>query len=553
MTYLVDILPGIAFAQQNYLPAEAEATLNTLQLWFITGASIMLVFLVLWQIFQNNARNRKGSIVKNAKEEAERILAAAREQGATDAEAIRKEAELQAQTVVIAAKKEAENTFNERRKEFSRTEERLAFREETLEQKLGILQDRLAELDKRDAANKAEANGLEETRKELAAQKEKNFAELQRIAGLNAEDAKKELLDTMRLSMENERSQMIRRMQEESRQELVNAGREIMINAMQRYAGDCAFEHTTTTVPLPNEEMKGRIIGREGRNIRTLEAATGTNLLVNETPQAVVISCHDSIRREVARLVLEKLVADGRIHPTRVEEVVEKTRQELEQEIAKTGQEAADRLDVRLPQNLIQLLGTLKFRFSFSQNVLTHSIEVASMAGAMAVELGLDEMKARRAGLLHDIGKAVDHEVEGTHASIGAELLRRAGEDPVVVNAVAAHHEEQEKTSAIAVLVQICDTLSAARPGARAETTEFFLHRLEDLERIGNSFAGVESCFAVQAGRELRVMVKPEEISEDGAIVLAREMAERIESEMRYPGQIRVSVIRETRVIDYAK
>lgn len=553
MTYLVDILTGIAFAQQNYLPAAEEAALNTLQLWFITGASIMLVFLVLWQIFQNNARNRKGIVVKNAKGEAERILAAAREQGAMEAESIRKEAELQAQAVVIAAKNEAEKAVNERRKEFSRTEERLASREETLEQKLGILQDRLAELDKRDAANKAESNGLEETRKELVAQKEKNFAELQRIAGLDAEAAKKELLETMRLSMESERSQMIRRMQEESRQELLKAGREIMINAMQRYAGDCAFEHTTTTVPLPNEEMKGRIIGREGRNIRTLEAATGTNLLVDETPQAVVISCHDPIRREVARLVLEKLVADGRIHPSRVEEVVEKTRQELEQEIAKTGQEAADRLDIRLPQNLIQLLGTLKFRFSFSQNVLTHSIEVASMAGAMAVELGLDELKARRAGLLHDIGKAVDHEVEGTHASIGAELLRRAGEDPVVVNAVAAHHEELEKTSAIAVLVQICDTLSAARPGARAETTEFFLRRLEDLERIGNSFAGVESCFAVQAGRELRVMVKPEEISEEGATVLAREMAERIESEMRYPGQIRVSVIRETRVIDYAK
>ena len=422
-----------------------------------------------------------------------------------------------------------------------------------MEQKLGILQDRLAELDRRDAANKAEANGLEEIRRELARQKEKNFAELQRIAGLDIDTARKELLETLQFSMETERSQMIRRMQEEARQELLHAGREIMINAMQRYAGDCAFEHTTTTIPLPNEEMKGRIIGREGRNIRTLEAATGTNLLVDETPQAVVISCHDPVRREVARLVLEKLVSDGRIHPTRVEEVVEKTRQELEQEIDKTGQEAADRLDIRLPQNLIHLLGTLKFRFSFSQNVLTHSIEVASMAGAMAAELGLDEMKARRAGLLHDIGKAVDHEVEGTHASIGAELLRRAGEDSVVVNAVAAHHEEQEKASAIAVLVQICDTLSAARPGARAETTEFFLHRLEDLERIGTSFDGVESCFAVQAGRELRVMVKPEEISEEGAVVLAREMAERIESEMRYPGQIRVSVIRETRVVDYAK
>jgi len=323
---------------------------------------------------------------------------------------------------------------------------------------------------------------------------------------------------------------------------------------MQRYAGDCAYERTTSTIPLPNEEMKGRIIGREGRNIRTIEAATGGNVLIDDTPEAVVISCFDPVRREIARITMERLVADGRIHPARVEEIVAKVRRDVEAEVAKAGQDAVTQLGVtRLRQNIVQLLGRLKYRYSFSQNVLMHSMEVASMMGVIAAQLGLDERKARRAGLLHDIGKAVDHEVEGTHAAIGADLLKRAGEEEDIVNAVAAHHEEVEKTSLMAILVQICDTLSASRPGARSETTELYLKRLEQLETIGNSFDGVETCFAIQAGRELRVIVQPEKISEDRATVLAREMAERIEKEMRYPGQVRVSIIRETRAIDYAK
>ena len=300
--------------------------------------------------------------------------------------------------------------------------------------------------------------------------------------------------------------------------------------------------------------MKGRIIGREGRNIRTIEAATGVNILIDDTPEAVVISCFDPVRREIARLTMERLVSDGRIHPSRVEEIVAKMKKDVENEIQKTGQETVQQLGIaRLRPNLVTLIGRLKYRYSFSQNVLMHSIEVANMMGAIAASVGLDERKARRAGLLHDIGKAVDHEVEGTHAMIGADLLKRAGEDDEIVNAVAAHHEETEKTSLLAILVQICDTLSASRPGARSETTELYLKRLEQLETIGNSFDGVENCFAIQAGRELRVIVQPEKISEDRAAILAHDMAERIEKEMRYPGQVRVSIIRETRAVDYAK
>lgn len=583
----LELLNLLTFAQQNYLTAEQEAALNTLQLWVITGASIMLVLLMLWQIFLNNrSLGRLGTAKKKAQEEADQILADAREQAAkalseakeqadkelldaktltekalSDAKAraesesasILKTAELQAKEITVSAKDAADKAIAERRAEIAKTEERLTAREDSLEQKLGLLQERLAELDKRDTANKAEAQRLDNVKIALAAKEEDNHRELQRIAGLTADEARKEILDGLQESMRAERSQLIKRQQEETRQALQKDANEIMITAMQRCASDCVYEHSITTIPLPNEEMKGRIIGRDGRNIRTIEAATGANLLVDESPQAVVISCFDPVRREVARQVLEKLINDGRIHPSRIEEIVASTHEDLIQEIIKTGQEAADRFGLLLPQNLIQLLGTLKFRYSFSQNVLTHSIEVAAMAGSIAGELGLDVSMAHRAGLLHDIGKAVDHEMEGTHASLGAELLRRAGEDALVINAVAAHHEEVEKASAIAVIVQICDTLSAARPGARAETTEFFMRRLENLERIGNSFPGVENCYAIQAGRELRIMVKPSMVSDEDAVILAREVAERIESEMRYPGQIRVSVIRETRVHDYAK
>ncbi len=555
MTYhLSNILTDcLVLAQDSFLNPEQEAELNTLQLWFITGGILLLVLLVLWQVLVINRGGRLEKKTKEAQADAERLLESSRENALAEAEGIRMNAELKAKETMVSAQAAAEALMTERRKEIAKMEERLTSREDSLAEKLGLLQERLAELDKRDAANKEKAAALDEIRATLDKEHAKNVAELTRISGLDVETAKKELLEELRQSMQVERATMIRRQQEEARQELQTEARQVMIAAMQRYAADCVFEHTTTAVPLPNEEMKGRIIGREGRNIRTLEAATGTNLLVDETPNAVVISCFDPIRREVARLVLEKLINDGRIHPSRVEEIVEKTRQELGQEILKTGQDAAERFALPLPQNLITLLGTLKYRFSFAQNVLAHSIEVASMAGDIAAELGLSRIQAQRAGLLHDIGKAVDHEVEGTHASIGAEILRRSGEDPLVVNAVAAHHEEVEKESPIAVIVQICDTISAARPGARSETTEFFLRRLEDLERIGNSFPGVDNCYAIQAGRELRVLVKPDKVTEEGTVLLARELAERIESEMRYPGQIRVSVIRETRVVDYAK
>ena len=327
-----------------------------------------------------------------------------------------------------------------------------------------------------------------------------------------------------------------------------------MISAIQRYAGDCTYERTTATIPLPNDEMKGRIIGREGRNIRALEAATGVNILIDDTPEAVVISCFDPIRKETARRLLEKLISDGRIHPTRIEELVKKIRKEIDDELFEYGEKAVLDASVQgVPKALLPLLGRLHFRFSFSQNVLKHSIETAAFMGAIAAELGLDEQKARRIGLFHDIGKAVDHEVEGTHAAIGADILRKYNEAKDVINAVAAHHGEVEGTSVYAALTNACDALSASRPGARSETTELYLKRLEQLETIANDFPGVESCFALQAGREIRVVVQPEKINENQAQVMARDICGRIEKEMNYPGQIKVTIIRETRSVEYAK
>ena len=427
-------------------------------------------------------------------------------------------------------------------------------KEDNVDKKMEQLETRISDLDRRDKELRNRQEKLNADQAALAAKAQQQLKELERISGMSQDEARDILLARLEECLEQDRGTLIRRFQEENKQKLQADAQEIMVNAMQRYAGDCAYERTTSTIPLPNEDMKGRIIGREGRNIRTIEAATGVNVLIDDTPEAVVISCFDPVRREIARITMERLVADGRIHPARVEEMVNKVKKEVENEIQKAGQETVAQLGItRLRPNIVNLIGRLKYRYSFSQNVLMHSIEVASMMGAIAASVGLDERKAKRAGLLHDIGKAVDHEVEGTHAAIGAELLKRAGEDEDIVNAVAAHHEEVEKTSLMAILVQICDTLSASRPGARSETTELYLKRLEQLEEIGNSFEGVENCYAIQAGRELRVIVQPEKISEDRAAVLAHDMAERIEKEMRYPGQVRVSVIRETRAVDFAK
>ncbi|NLF92826.1 MAG: ribonuclease Y [Oligosphaeraceae bacterium] len=543
----------------EYLLLLDSALINS-ELPFVIVIIIMLAVIIFWIWKQSRSQGRGGDRA-GAQSEAEKIIAAAQEEATQvrrrvqqEGEVLLKEAQIKAKETVLAAKDEFEASCKQHRRELQKNEERLTAKEDNLDKRLAQLESRLEELDKRDQELKLQSENLRTKQEELKAKLNQQIVELQRVANLSEEEARQILLDRLEESLENERGLLIRRYQEENKQRLIQESQVIMVGAMQRYAGDCAYERTTSTIPLPNEDMKGRIIGREGRNIRTIEAATGCSILIDDTPEAVVISCFDPVRREIARITMERLVADGRIHPARVEEIVNKVRKEVEGEIQKAGQETIEKLGIaRLRPNIVSLLGRLKYRYSFSQNVLMHSIEVATMMGAIAAQIGLDERKAKRAGLLHDIGKAVDHEVEGSHAAIGADLLKRAGEEEDIVNAVAAHHEEAEKTSLMAILVQICDTLSASRPGARSETTELYLRRLEQLESIGNAFEGVENCFAIQAGRELRVIVQPERISENAAAVMAREMAERIEKEMRYPGQIRVSVIRETRSIDYAK
>ncbi len=527
------------------------AAVEASQLYVLAGMVLVLVIMAIWLIVTRKAKqDNEKALLKQANEEAELI----RQKASLEAENIIKDSKIKAKEELIRLRDQFEKDSVERRKELQKLENRLNSKEETLDKRQEQMDAKVAETEAKERDIKSKLEGIKNKEAVLTEKLGRQIEELERIAGLTREEAKAQLLEKLEETMENERGLLIRRYQEENRQRLTEDAQKIMINAMQRYAGDCAYERTTYTIPLPNEEMKGRIIGREGRNIRTIEAATGVNVLIDDTPEAVVISCFDPVRREIARLTMERLVSDGRIHPARVEEIFAKMKKDVESEIQKAGQEAVQQLGItRLRPNLVSLIGRLKYRYSFSQNVLMHSIEVASMMGAIAAQVGLDERKARRAGLLHDIGKAVDHEVEGTHAMIGADLLKRAGEDDEIVNAVAAHHEEVEKTSLMAILVQICDTLSASRPGARSETTELYIKRLEQLETIGNSFDGVESCFAIQAGRELRVIVQPEKISEDRATVLAHDMAERIEKEMRYPGQVRVSVIRETRAIDYAK
>jgi ribonuclease Y len=371
---------------------------------------------------------------------------------------------------------------------------------------------------------------------------------------MTRDQARVQLMQRLEKELITERATMIRRYSEEVKRTCDEESQKLLIQAMQRYAGECAYDRTTATIPLPSDEMKGRIIGREGRNIRVFEAATGVNVLIDDTPSAVVITCFDPVRREVARLSLERLVEDGRIHPTRVEEVVEKAREDINKEIIKAGEDALHAAKVAdVDHQVVEVLGRLRFRYSYSQNVLQHSIEVAALMAMIAAELDLDVEKAKRMGLFHDIGKALDHDIEGSHALIGMEFLKRANEDKDVLNGVGCHHDEIPSESSLASLVSVCDALSASRPGARSETTEFYIKRLEQLEEIGNSYEGVDACYAVQAGREIRVIVEPEKVNELEATVMSRDLAERIESEMQYPGQIKVCVVRETRAVEYAK
>ena len=471
-----------------------------------------------------------------------------------EADQILREARVTAKADVVKLKEAFEDEVRDRRREQLSAEKRLAKKEENITRKEDSLDAKVRNIEKKEhdleAAKERLANKDEELKKLIANQ----VTELERISGMDRETAKGLILEKLKGEVENECGILIRNTLDEAKQRAERESQKLMISAIQRYAGDCTYERTTATIPLPNDEMKGRIIGREGRNIRALEAATGVNILIDDTPEAVVISCFDPIRKETARRLLEKLISDGRIHPTRIEELVKKIRKEIDDELFEYGEKAVLDASVQgVPKALLPLLGRLHFRFSFSQNVLKHSIETAAFMGAIAAELGLDEQKARRIGLFHDIGKAVDHEVEGTHAAIGADILRKYNEAKDVINAVAAHHGEVEGTSVYAALTNACDALSASRPGARSETTELYLKRLEQLETIANDFPGVESCFALQAGREIRVVVQPEKINENQAQVMARDICGRIEKEMNYPGQIKVTIIRETRSVEYAK
>ncbi len=471
-----------------------------------------------------------------------------------EAETIKKEALLQAKDKLFQAKADIENEIRERRAEFSAREARLLKKEEHLERKAGQIEFKEQTLAKHEKEIENTYKRAKEKEKEAENLLRKQNEKLEQLAGLSAAEAREIILKKVEDETRIECARIIRQIEEETTVQADKKAKEIIATAIGRYAADYVAERTVSVVNLPNEEMKGRIIGREGRNIRAIEAATGVDLIIDDTPEAVILSGYNPIRREVARISLERLINDGRIHPARIEEVVKKVAREVEEAIVEAGEQASFDVGVHgIHPELIKLLGKLKYRTSYAQNVYLHSIEVAFLCGIMAAELGLNQKKAKRAGLLHDIGKAIDHEVEGAHAIIGADIARRFGESALIVNAIAAHHGDEEPTSTIAALVQAADTLSAARPGARREMLENYVKRLEDLERIADSFKGVSKSFAIQAGREIRIIVENANISDDGLTLLARDIKKKIEKELSYPGQIKIVVIKETRAVEYAR
>jgi ribonuclease Y len=481
--------------------------------------------------------------IGSAEREAENIkLEAMRE-----AEVSKNKIIFEAQEESLKTKKEAEKEYKERKNELQRLEKRLQQKEDAQDKKSEALDNREQQLTRK--LESAEAKNAE-----AEALYNKRHEELERISGLTAEQAKDYLLDTVKNEVQHETAVMIKEMEQRAKQEADKKAKEIIAGAIQRCAADHVAETTVSVVSLPSDEMKGRIIGREGRNIRTLESLTGVELIIDDTPEAVILSCFDAMKREVARIALEKLIIDGRVHPARIEEMVEKAKKEVETSIREEGESATFETGVHgLHPELVRLLGKMKFRTSYGQNVLRHSIEVSMLCGLMAAELGVDVTLAKRAGLLHDIGKSINHDIEGSHIELGVALCKKYHESPLIINAVEAHHGDVEPQSIIAVLVQAADAISAARPGARRETVESYIKRLESLEAISNSFDGVEKSFAIQAGRELRIMIVPEKVSDDRMVILAREIAKKIESELEYPGNIKVNLIRETRAIEYAK
>ncbi|MBQ9280165.1 MAG: ribonuclease Y [Clostridia bacterium] len=512
----------------------------------VTAAIVSLIF---WIIDKKKIANGT-SKVKLAEQEAKRIEDEARKQANETlklAEAEKKEKVILAKEEIQKERAEVDKEIKERRAEVQKQERRILQKEETLDRKI-------ENLEKKEVQLAEKAKSLEAEQEELNHFKEKQIAELEKIAGMSKEDAKNHLLNTLQETLAHESAVMIKEYESKTKDEAQKKAKEIITYAVQKCAADHTSETTVSVVPLPSDDMKGRIIGREGRNIKMLETLTGIDLIIDDTPEAVILSGFDPIRREVARIALENLVTDGRIHPARIEEMVEKAKEELESIIKEEGESASLETGViGLHPDVIKLIGKLKYRTSYGQNVLNHSIEVSQLAGIMAEELGFDSKLAKRAGLLHDIGKAIDHEMEGTHVQIGVDILKKYKENSLVINAVEAHHGDVEPQTMEAVLVQAADAISASRPGARRETLEAYIKRLEKLEEIADSFDGVEKSFAIQAGREVRIIVKPENISDDQMVVMARDVAKRIEDEMNYPGQIKVNVVRETRAIEYAK
>ena len=483
------------------------------------------------------------SKIQSAESEARRLL----ENVKIEAENMKKEELIKAKEEILQIRNELDQEIKERRGDIQVQEKRLIQKEENLEKRAMAYDGKEKDLERKFAEN-------EEKKQELVNLVESEKQELQRISGLTEEQAKEQLLNDLEKEITAEKAAIIREADAKAKEDAMKNAREIIGFAIQKCAADHTSETTVSVVSLPNDEMKGRIIGREGRNIKTLETLTGIDLIIDDTPEAVIISGFDPLRREVARLTLEKLIDDGRIHPAKIEEMVEKSKEEVEAIIKEEGERAVLETGVNnLHPDLIKLIGKLKYRTSYGQNVLNHSIEVSNLARIMADELGVNSKLARRAGLLHDIGKALDHDMEGTHVEIGVDILKKYKENPLVINAVEAHHGDVEPLSIEAVLVQAADAISASRPGARRETLESYIKRLEKLEEIANSFDGVEKSFAIQAGREVRLIVKPDKVNDNEMVIMAREVAKRVENEMEYPGQIKVNVIRESRVIDYAK
>jgi len=495
-------------------------------------------------------RKLSESKVNNATVEAQKIVSDAEK----EADTLRKEAMIQAKDVVLQAKTDWEQEARGLRKEIHNHETRLQQKEDSLDRKQDHIEKRGEELSGKEDRQRQQADRLREKEEEVAQLYVAQTKKLEELSGMTGDQARQQLIDSMLSEARHDAAKGIKRIEDEAHEVADKKAKKIMALAIQRYAGDFVAEKTVSVVPLPSDEMKGRIIGREGRNIRAIEAATGIDLIIDDTPEAVVISGFNPIRREVARISLERLIADGRIHPARIEELVEKAQGEVDEEVRQAGEQATFDVGVHgIHPEIIKLLGMLKYRTSYGQNVLVHSIEVAFLCGMMASELGVNVKQAKRAGLLHDIGKAVSHEMEGSHAVNGGDLARKYGESPKIVHAIAAHHEDEKPETVLAILTQAADALSGARPGARRETMETYVKRLRELEQIGTSFKGVSGCFAIQAGREIRVMVSSDQVSDDYSHVLAKDIAAKIEQEMTYPGQIRVNVIRETRAIEYAK